>query len=98
MESRFLVHLLDVSLRSLPLAMAGFALVRFARLRSSAQVHAVWTTVMLGMLGLFFAGPSLKPLPLRVLPAPQIAIGRARCALNAPNAGGSASGKPVRAD
>lgn len=74
MESRFLAHLMDVSLRSLPLAAAGLAVLRAARLRSAAQIHAVWTTLLLGMFLLFFCGPWMKPLSLRILPATRMAI------------------------
>jgi beta-lactamase regulating signal transducer with metallopeptidase domain len=69
MES-LLPHLFDVSLRSLPLAIVAAALLRIPRLRSAAWAHAVWTMVLLSMLVLLFvAGPVLKPIPLRVLPA-----------------------------
>jgi beta-lactamase regulating signal transducer with metallopeptidase domain len=64
-----LSHLLDVSLRSLPLAIVAVALLRIPRLRSAAWAHAVWTMVLLSTLVLFVAGPVLKPIPLRVLPA-----------------------------
>jgi beta-lactamase regulating signal transducer with metallopeptidase domain len=63
-----LSHLLDVSLRVLPLALAAAAVLRIPRLRSAAWAHAAWTMVLLSMLLLFVLGPVLKPIPLRVLP------------------------------
>ncbi|HEY4360134.1 MAG TPA: M56 family metallopeptidase [Bryobacteraceae bacterium] len=70
MPNFLISHLADVSLRSLPLAVAAFAVLRIPRLRNAAWAHAVWTVVLLSMLVLFAAGPALKPIPLRVLPAP----------------------------
>ena len=70
MENLLLSHLLDASLRSLPLALAVAAVLHIPKLRSAAWAHALWSAVLLSMLALFAFGPVLRPIPLRVLPAP----------------------------
>ncbi len=63
-----LLHLADVSIRSLLLAlMAGLALLALRRRRSAALSHAVWTAVTFGMLLLFALGTSLPRLPVPIL-------------------------------
>ena len=63
--------LVDVSLRSLPLAAAAWAAIGLLRVRSAAGRHAVWTLMTAAMLLMAVLGPVLPPLTLRVLrPAP----------------------------
>jgi hypothetical protein len=77
MERLLLTHLLDVSIRSLALAIVAAAALGIMRQRSAAFTHAVWTAVLFGMLLLFAIGPALKPLPVRMnvpLVSPRIAV------------------------
>ncbi len=59
-----LAHLADVSVRAL--ALAAIAAAVPGRKRSAAMQHAVWTVVVLGMLGLLVFGPALPRLPVVV--------------------------------
>src|SRR5438477_483362 len=61
-------HLQDVSLRSLLLATLAAAVLwpAWGR-RSAAAMHAVWSTVLAGMLVLLAAGPLLPAIRLRIL-------------------------------
>jgi beta-lactamase regulating signal transducer with metallopeptidase domain len=74
-----LIHLADVSIRSLLLAlMAGIVLLGLRRRRSAALSHAVWTAVTCGMLLLFALGTSLPRWPMPILqdnPARQASSG-----------------------
>lgn len=66
-----LPHLLDVSIRSLVLALIAVAFLAMPRRRRTAALeHAVWTTVVCGMLALFSFSQLLPPLPLRILSSP----------------------------
>ncbi len=60
-------HLLDVSIRSVVLALVA-AIVLFAgrRTRTAAVQHAVWSAVVCGMLALFVFGEYLPRLPIRM--------------------------------
>src|SRR5579862_382626 len=63
-----LAHLVDVSIRSLALVLIAAAALWILRTsRTAALQHAIWTTVVCGMLGLFFLGSLLPRLPLRIL-------------------------------
>ena len=63
-----IAHLADVSIRSLILSAIVAAVLGICRKRTSpALAHALWTTVVCGMLALFELIPVLPPLPLRVL-------------------------------
>ncbi|MBV8729339.1 MAG: M56 family metallopeptidase, partial [Acidobacteriia bacterium] len=76
-----LTHLADVSLRSLLLALVAAAVLWVLRNRRTAAIeHAVWSIVMIAMLGLFAFGEVFPRLPLRVLggriaPAPEARSG-----------------------
>ena len=76
-----LAHLADVSLRSLLLALVAAAVLWVLRNRRTAAIeHAVWSIVMIAMLGLFAFGEVFPRLPLRVLggsitPAPEVRSG-----------------------
>jgi TonB family protein len=66
-----LAVILDASLRAVVLAAAALAVVLLARKRSAAFRHAVWTVVLLGMLGMPAVMLLAPALPIRVLkPAP----------------------------
>jgi uncharacterized protein (TIGR03435 family) len=61
-------HLLDVSIRSILLALlAVMALLVVRRVRAAAMQHAVWTTVVCGMLALFAFGEYLPRIPLPIV-------------------------------
>ena len=63
-----LAHLADVSIRSLVLALlAVLALLLMRGRRTAALQHALWASVMCGMLALFTFGQVLPRLPLRIL-------------------------------
>ena len=65
-----LAHLLDISIRSVALALIAAVVLWASRGRRTAAVeHAVWTAVACGMLGLFVFG---SVLPLRLLPVRQV--------------------------
>ena len=69
-----LAHLADTAIRSLLLALAAGMVVWMLRSRRTAALHhAVWTTVMCGMLALFTFGRILPRLPLRILTSPAAA-------------------------
>lgn len=60
-------HLVDVSIRSLLLALvAAIALLMARRTRTAAVQHAVWTAVVCGMLVLFAFGEYLPRVPLPI--------------------------------
>jgi len=59
--------LVDVSVRSLPLAAAAWAAIGLLRVRSAAGRHAVWTLTTAAMLLTAVLRPVLPPLTLRVL-------------------------------
>jgi len=62
-----LKHLLDVSIRSILLALLAIAALFIARrVRTAAMQHAVWTTVVCGMLALFALGEYLPRIPLPI--------------------------------
>ncbi len=64
-------HLLDVSIRSVLLALpAGIALWILRSRRTAALQHAVWATVVCGMLALLMFGQALPRVSLRVLNRP----------------------------
>lgn len=63
-----LEHLADVSIRALALAAVAAAVLW--RRRSAALQHAVWTAVVLGMLGLFLLGRVLPRLPVVITTHP----------------------------
>jgi uncharacterized protein (TIGR03435 family) len=66
-----LAHLTDVSIRSLLLALMAAALEWMLRSkRTAALQHAIWASVVCGMLALFAFGQALPRLPLRVLDHP----------------------------
>jgi len=66
-----LAHLADISARSLLLALlAAIVLWILRSVRTAALQHAVWATVVCGMLALFALGQTLPQLPLRVLDGP----------------------------
>jgi uncharacterized protein (TIGR03435 family) len=61
-------HLADVSIRSLLLVALAAGALRIAGTRRTAALrHAVWASVVCGMLGLFAFGQLLPRLPVRVL-------------------------------
>ncbi len=63
-----LAHLADVAVRSLLLAaLAAVVLWMLRRTRTAALQHAIWTSVVCGMLALFAFGQALPRLPLRLL-------------------------------
>jgi uncharacterized protein (TIGR03435 family) len=65
-----LTHLLDVSARSLLLALiAESILITLRRWRTAALEHAIWTAVVCAMLALFAFGSALPNLPLPVIPS-----------------------------
>ncbi len=69
-----LVHLGDVSIRSLLLALIAAIVLWMPRSsRTAALQHAVWAAVVCGMLALFAFGEALPRLPLRVLTRPTAA-------------------------
>jgi uncharacterized protein (TIGR03435 family) len=61
-----LTHFADMSIRALALALLGSI---FAWRRSAAVQHAMWTTVVCGMLAVFAFSSALPRLPVRVLHA-----------------------------
>jgi uncharacterized protein (TIGR03435 family) len=62
-----LAHLADVSVRSILLALFASVVVWFLARRSTAALqHAVWTSVVCGMLALLAFGQVLPRLPLRL--------------------------------
>jgi uncharacterized protein (TIGR03435 family) len=66
-----LIHLADVSVRSLLLAGVAAGILWILRKRGTAALqHAVWTAVVCGMLALFVFGQALPRIPLRVLDRP----------------------------
>lgn len=68
MGSNILAHLVDVSVRSVLVALAAAAVLWALRSkRNAALEHAVWTMVLGGMLLLLAVGPVLPELPLRIL-------------------------------
>ncbi|HEY6342214.1 MAG TPA: M56 family metallopeptidase [Bryobacteraceae bacterium] len=70
-----LAHLADVSVRSILLALFGSVVLWFLARRSTAALqHAIWTSVVCGMLALLGFGQVLPRLPLRL---PHRATGRA---------------------
>lgn len=67
-----LEHLADVSVQALvPMAIAAAVLWRK---RSAAMQHAVWSIVVLGMLGLFIFGPALPKMPIVVETRPAVPV------------------------
>jgi uncharacterized protein (TIGR03435 family) len=69
-----LLHLADVSIRSLLLAsLAGIAMWLLGNRRTAALQHAVWALVMCGMLALFAFGQALPRFSLRVLDSGPVA-------------------------
>jgi beta-lactamase regulating signal transducer with metallopeptidase domain len=63
-----LAHLIDVSIRSLLLAIAAAGALWILRNRRTAALqHAVWTMVVSVMLALFAFGQAMPRLPLRIL-------------------------------
>jgi BlaR1 peptidase M56 len=69
MAPGLLPHLQDASLRSLlPAILGAVVLWTIRHRRSAAAHHAVWSAVLAGMLLLFWVGPFLPALPLRILP------------------------------
>src|SRR5580692_10950820 len=63
-----LEHLAHVSIRALVLAAIAAVVLWASRgRRTAATEHAVWTAVVVGMLGLFVFGSVLPRLPVRVL-------------------------------
>src|ERR1041385_3553470 len=77
-----LVHVADVSIRSLILAlMAAAVLAVLGRRRTAALQHAVWVCVTCGMLALFAFGWALPRVALPVMPSgPEITMPRIRSA------------------
>jgi uncharacterized protein (TIGR03435 family) len=70
-----LAHLVDVSIRSLLLAIAAAVILWSMRnWRTAALQHAVWATVVCGMLTLWAFGRTLPRLPLRILDRPAAAV------------------------
>jgi beta-lactamase regulating signal transducer with metallopeptidase domain len=66
-----LAHLVDVSIRSLVLALpAAIVLWIAGRNRTAALRHAIWTAVLCGMLALFAFGRALPTFPVRILDPP----------------------------
>jgi len=73
-----ITHLQDVSLRSLLLATLAAAILWSLRRRPNAAAsHAVWSTVLAGMLLLFAAGPLLPVIRLHILADPSPSAGAA---------------------
>src|ERR1051326_9442397 len=67
-RNNMLAHLIDVSIRSLLLAIAAAgALLILRNRRKAALQHAVWTMVVSVMLALFAFGQAMPRLPLRIL-------------------------------
>jgi hypothetical protein len=63
-----LTHLVDVSIRSLLLALiASVVLLGLRRRRSAALAHAVWAAVTCSMLLLFALGSALPRVPVSIL-------------------------------
>ena len=78
MGTAWLGHMTDVSVRSLALAgLAGIFLGVLGRRRTAVLAHAVWASVVAGMLVLFLAAAVIPPLPVRV---PRTAAAPARVA------------------
>jgi beta-lactamase regulating signal transducer with metallopeptidase domain len=70
-----LVHLADVSIRSLLLALPAAIVLWILRSRRTAALqHAVWVLVVCGMLALFAFGQALPRLPLRILESPTTSV------------------------
>jgi TonB family protein len=67
-ESSVLSYLVEVTARSLCLAVLALAAIAILRVRTAAARHAAGTVVVAGMLLLAAFAPLAPPIPLRVLP------------------------------